>query len=298
VPCATDCDDGVECTLDACVGGVCLNAPIPARCDAGACAVWACLPGNAAADKRGCVALDSSIQGAGCTDDGLACTDDICTPLGCLHVPVDSRCVPADACTAAVCSPDAGDATGCMAGPPLADGAGCAEDGDACTLDVCRNGGCAHEPIVAVESCRPVQAVFSQALGLKSLTQDIAGDVALAGNGNLTPLTTRLARIEEDLAAAARALAGTPVLSTTYRALADGGPMSAAERARIAFTQVLRTPREVNGFLQALAQAQARAALRRSTTRALRRRGRYLLRGTRGLKRNLAALQSSSSPGS
>src|SRR3989442_381479 len=83
----------------------------------------------------------------GSCDDGFSCTDDVCTAGGCQHVPIDSRCVPPDACTAAVCAPalPGHGAAGCIAGAPRAKGEACAQDGDACTTDVCRRGTCAHE---------------------------------------------------------------------------------------------------------------------------------------------------------
>src|SRR5204863_9773241 len=120
--------------------------------------------------------------GGGC-DDGFSCTDDVCTAGGCQHVPIDSRCVPPDACTAAVCAPalPGHDAAGCIAGAPRAEGEACAEDGDACTIDVCSGGICAHEPAVDTSGCAPVQEPFRQTLALGELTQGLEVDVAAAG---------------------------------------------------------------------------------------------------------------------
>src|SRR2546428_1856084 len=118
----------------------------------------------------------------GSCDDGFSCTDDVCTAGGCQHVPIDSRCVPPDACTAAVCAPalPGHDAAGCIAGAPRAEGEACAEDGDACTTDVCRGGTCAHEPAVDTTGCAPVQEPFRQTLALGELTQGLEADVAAA----------------------------------------------------------------------------------------------------------------------
>jgi len=71
-------------------------------------------------------------------------------------------------------------------------------------------------------------------------------------------------------------------------------PSESQERARIAFTQVLKTPGAVQGFLQRLATAQARAGLAPKATRDVRRRARTLLGGTKALKRQLKRLQRSS----
>src|SRR6266404_4262297 len=235
----------------------------------------------------------------GSCDDGFSCTDDVCTAGGCQHVPIDSRCVPPDACTAAVCAPALGghDAAGCIAGAPQAEGEACAEDGDACTTDVCRGGICAHEPAVDTTGCAPVQEPFRQTLALGELTQGLEADVAAAGEA-LAPLVGRLAGIESDLAAAARALAGEPVAdSGSTRALATGFEpaeatgLSADQRARIAFTAVLHTPRQVSAFLDDLAAARQRAGLPPAVARDLHRRGRMLLRGTKALKAQLRRLQ-------
>src|SRR6266436_5211745 len=122
----------------------------------------------------------------------------------------------------ALCAGGGYDAAGCIAGAPQAEGEACAEDGDACTTDVCRGGICAHEPAVDTTGCAPVQEPFRQTLALGELTQGLEADVAAAGEA-LAPLVGRLAGIESDLAAAARALAGEPVAdSGSSRALATG----------------------------------------------------------------------------
>src|SRR5207247_1381217 len=236
--------------------------------------------------------------GGGC-DDGFSCTDDVCTAGGCQHVPIASRGVPPDACAAAVCAPalPGHDAAGCIAGAPQAEGEACAEDGDACTTDVCRGGVCAHEPAVDTTGCAPVQEPFRQTLALGELTQGLEADVAAAGEG-LAPLVGRLAGSESDRAAAARALAGEPVATSgSTRALAAGFEpaeatgLSADQLARIAFTAVLHTPRQVAAFLDELAAARQRAGLEPGVARDLRRRGRMLLRGTTSLKAHLRRLQ-------
>src|SRR2546425_250985 len=235
----------------------------------------------------------------GSCDDGFSCTDDVYTAGGCQHVPIDSRCVPPDVCTAAFCAPalPGHDAAGCIAGAPRAEGEACAQDGDACTTDVCRGGTCAHEPAVDTTGCAPVQEPFRQTLALGELTQGLEADVAAAGEA-LAPLVVRLAGIESDLAAAARALAGEPVAASgSTRALAvefepaEATGLSADQRARIAFTAVLHTPRPGAAFLDDLAAARPRAGLGPAVAHDLRRRGRMLLGGTKALKAQLRRLQ-------
>ena len=236
----------------------------------------------------------------GACDDGFSCTDDVCSAGGCLHVPVDSRCVPPDTCTAATCAPAlAGhDAAGCTAGPPRGEGETCAEDGDACTLDVCRGGACIHERVADAQTCAPVADAFRQALALGGLAQGLEADVAGTVAAVTAPLVTRLRRIESDLAGAAHALAGEPVAprGPAPALAADFAPAVASsvpsqERARIAFTQVLHTPRQVAAFLDVVALARARAALPAAIARNLRHRGRLLLRGTKALKADLDRLR-------
>jgi len=103
-------------------------------------------------------------------------------------------------------------------------------------------------------------------------------------------LSERLREIRDDLAAAARALAGEP---EGIAPMARGGAvvtnMEARERARIAFTRILHTPRAINSFLRLVENA--RTQLEQRVARNLRRSGRRLLFGTRVLKAQLNALR-------
>jgi len=72
---------------------------------------------------------------------------------------------------------------------------------------------------------------------------------------------------------------------------ADVSTMSATDRAHIAFTTVLHTPRQVSAFLQAVSQARAIQALDAQTARHLRRRGRMLRHSVRTLRTELRLLQ-------
>jgi len=228
-----------------------------------------------------------------CTDDGVACTDDVCTAAGCQHVPVDSRCVPTGECTAAVCAPERPDhdAAGCAAGAPLAEAEECAEDGDACTVDVCRGGVCAHEKVAQAETCAPVEGAFRQAIALVGLTRGLMASAAGVGMG--TPVVNRLGGVDRTFTVAARVLAGKGGGEGTALAprAAPFPPTPAQERARVAFAMVVHTPRDVAGFMHAMAGERIRVKTKAPAMRDIRRRARLLLRGSKTLKAELKRLQ-------
>jgi hypothetical protein len=298
VPCP---DEGVFCTEDRCVAGVCQHAPSDLRCDSGECVVRACRPDDKHADHAGCVLVHGPNRhdGAPCTDDGFTCTNDVCTGGVCLHVPVDMDCVSDNQCSEAMCAPGqpGRDARGCVMGHPRDEGQECVDDVDPCTTDVCRAGTCAHEPIPDATECSSVQPAFQRALALGNLADELGAEAtSLAPADALASALAHLARVESDLDAAARALAGTPDAPSRITPALAAGPavvstMSPEERARIAFTTVLRTPRQVSSFLQALAQARSRNAISAPSARHLRRHGRVLLRSTRVLRAQLRVLQ-------
>jgi hypothetical protein len=128
-------DDGVFCTVDRCKEGVCTHRLSDRRCDRGECVIRACRPGERHADHHGCVLVKGKDKrdGVPCTDDGFGCTDDVCMHGGCMHMPMDTRCVPTGMCTAGACDPSMSDhdEAGCAHGPPRSEGR-CAEDADAC----------------------------------------------------------------------------------------------------------------------------------------------------------------------
>jgi cysteine-rich repeat protein len=114
-------DDGMHCTTDVCVAGVCHHPTL--TCDDGiACTLDACNPAS------GCVA---SPQDALC-DDGNPCTVDRCDPAdGCRHadLPDGSVCDDASVCT---------QGERCLAGSCVPDGpALVCDDADPCTVDTC-----------------------------------------------------------------------------------------------------------------------------------------------------------------
>jgi len=293
-PCA---DDGVFCTVDRCVAGVCAHLPASRRCDGGGCVIRTCAPGDPHADRQGCITVRgrNKHDGSACTDDGFSCTDDVCMHGACMHMPFDDRCVPPKQCMAAACDPAQPnhDDAGCARGAPRAEGEACAEDADACTRDVCSGGVCAHEPESDQTQCAPVQEAFSQSLAAGTVAAELHDDLAAIDAPVAAVALGRLAAIEAQLEAATAALDGLPPGVTPALAVhpAADSTMTAEERARIAFTTVLRTPRQISAFLQTLSDARARAQLGRPTAKHFRRRGRVLLRATRVLRANLRALQ-------
>jgi hypothetical protein len=273
--------DSVFCTDDHCVAGVCAHVPSDALCDDGACVMRRCDPLDEHANRAGCVlvhGLDKA-DGTPCTGDGFGCTDDRCMKGACMHIPDDGVCVPPGFCTAAACAPGVvgHDDQGCIVGAPRHEGEACARDGNVCTNDVCRAGGCAHEPITDSAQCAPVENAFEQTIALGTVADEIRAE--------LPPPTSNA------LDAAAEALEGHPTMSPAVAAFpADVSTMSATDRAHIAFTTVLRTPREVSAFLQALSQARTTQALDATTARHLRRRVKVLRRSVRTLRTELRLL--------
>lgn len=213
-------------------------------------------------------------------------------------MPVDSRCVPPGTCASAACEPGLGGAAadGCVVGSPQPDGAPCAEDANPCTVDVCRAGVCAHETAPDTSACAPVGEAFRQTLALEAITQGLLSTVSAAGVASVDDLAAHLTAIGASLDAAERALAGdtaqvAPEVARMVSGLVVASGVPASLRARIAFKDILRTPREVAAFLDEVSRAQDRARISRSVARMLRRGGRRLLAGTLGLKADLRRLQ-------
>jgi len=288
--------DDVFCTDDHCVAGVCAHVPSDARCDDGACVMRRCDPLDPHANRAGCVmahGLDKA-DGTPCTGDGFGCTDDRCMKGACMHVPDDGVCVPPGVCTAAACAPGVvgHDGQGCIVGAPRNEGEACARDGNVCTSDVCRAGGCAHEPVTDSAQCAPVENAFQQTLALGTAADEIRAELPPLTSNPLVAASAHLTVVAVALDAAAAALDGRPTMSPAFAAFpADISTMSATDRAHIAFTTVLHTPRQVSAFLQAVSQARAIQALDAQTARHLRRRGRMLRHSVRTLRTELRLLQ-------
>lgn len=285
---ALRCADGSDCTEDRCVDGTCQHVPVDGLCEADECNVAACRPGDPHADRRGCVVAPAP-DGGVCTDDGFPCTDDVCDAGSCLHVPIDSRCGVADACTAAQCAPerDERDATGCVAGLPSGDGLGCAEDGDPCSVDLCRSDRCGHEPVEDVASCAPIRRAFQKARGLAALARSLAADVARAPAGDdarrRRQLLERVERVETGLDTVAEVLAGrgdVPDEPSPGQSSLD--ETRGQRRARIAAHAFVRVPRHARAVA---------ALLRHGGYATLRRRALALVRGVRALRLELARVR-------
>ncbi len=146
--CPRPCDDGVDCTKDACVGGVCVSTPSDALCD----------NGNFCDGSETCNGMGGCESGSppNC-NDGNVCTADSCSPdeNQCVHVPSDALCDNGRACDGVeACDPD----LGCQPGIPL----NC-NDGVVCTFDSCDEDtdSCVHTPNNAVcdngDSCDGVE---------------------------------------------------------------------------------------------------------------------------------------------
>jgi hypothetical protein len=50
-------------------------------------------------------------------DDGILCTVDVCSSIGCINLEDDSWCPIHDKCQEYVCNPPSGDSNGCVATP-------------------------------------------------------------------------------------------------------------------------------------------------------------------------------------
>ena len=145
------CDDGNACTTDACVMGenrryTCQHTP-KVCAGYGNCGDGVCNPETGACE----VVVDHTR-----CDDGLACTDDLCTSSGCTNVPKHERCEDTNLCDALL--PVCDENQGCIqttCRPRIhGDCDGVApkncDDGNACTTDSCNpaTGTCNNAAVV------------------------------------------------------------------------------------------------------------------------------------------------------
>ena len=117
-----DCEDGLACSNQSCVGGQCRYGLIGGL-DSTCCDNdYECPHGwVGCADTHECVAC---LTAADC-DDGDPCTTDSCGASGCTHAPIDQCCDADSDC----------------------------EDGDACTTDACVGGTCSYQPGGGTDCC-------------------------------------------------------------------------------------------------------------------------------------------------
>ena len=223
-PAGTSCaDDGNSCTVDACDGSnvdcehtpapsgtVCRSASddcdVPATCDgetsvcppnpfkgtAVVCreAVGDCdIPETCTGSSANCPADTLKPFGTVCSEDGNLCTVDLCDGVGpsCQHIPGNpgrvcrpssSDCDVAEACdgTSPSCPPDSFRSRG----------APCADDGKACTADICNGSGvCSHPPGNAGMECRPAAGRCDVAETCDGLSSTCPADTGLPdGDGD------------------------------------------------------------------------------------------------------------------
>jgi hypothetical protein len=290
VQCAAD---AFSCTDEVCVDGVCRSTPIDGRCATDECATGACRPRERDADRRGCVTIPRP-DGEPCTDDGIACTDDVCDTATCLHVPIDGRCTTAAECRDALCAPerDDRDAAGCVQGPHPAAGAAasCVEDGDACSDDRCEAAMCRHEAVADVARCAPVRAAFRRALGLAALARKLLAeherDTRPPGRGATVAaaLGTLLRHADVELRAAAEILGGRTAVPPSREHARVLGETVAEGRARGALPPTRRAAADLRAVMRAAQTARVRGALGRARCATLRRDCHALLLGTQALE--------------
>ncbi len=267
---AIGCDDHDPCTTDRCRGLQCVHEPATGA---------ACSDGDACTTGDRCEAGRCVGMPVVCADDGFSCTDEMCVAGHCVHVPIDARCVPAETCESAVCAPHAPghDAAGCINGPPRGDGQACAEDGDACTNDVCAGGRCTHPfELVDRATCADVQNVFRQALALEG---EVRAILAVPASRSLT---ARVDAIGSGLDDVGRALAGKmrdP--SADGRGVLDSPLL---ERARLALGLVRHVQSQV------LSLRRTEPSVRAESASVIGSRVRALVRGVRALRRDLHRL--------
>ena len=107
-----DCDDGNPCTADLCDAGAgeCYHLSVPTQCD----------DGNACTAPDQCVGGTCTAGPAVLCDDLNPCTNDLCAPAdGCQYAPVPGCCLYDLQCS----------------------------DASACTLDICEDLSCVHQPL-------------------------------------------------------------------------------------------------------------------------------------------------------
>jgi hypothetical protein len=145
----TICDDGDSCTTDTCTATGCMHSGTPCPdcgndtdCDDGnPCTRDRCV-GNMSGDHSCENVLDETV-----CDDGDSCTTDTCTPTGCMHSGTpcpecgnDTDCDDGNPCTRDRCVGNMGGDHSCE---NVLDETMC-DDGDSCTTDTCTPTGCMH----------------------------------------------------------------------------------------------------------------------------------------------------------
>jgi len=146
-----ECDDGDDCTADACVNNACSNQGLGCcttdqECgDGNGCTIDTCTADGACLHTE---VPDCCIDDADCADDD-PCTDDACVFYECNHEAVANCCIANQDCGAAGSCTDVACVNGSCQYNPIADcctnNTHC-DDGDACTVDSCMAGSCVNTP--------------------------------------------------------------------------------------------------------------------------------------------------------
>jgi hypothetical protein len=227
------CDDGNQCTDNRCDGaGQCLSVDNSASCDDGSfcngsdtCSGGTCSVhgGDPCAGGGECAAtcdeardLCATAVGTPCTDEGNACTDNLCDGQGACRPRPNSEpcddgdaCTTGDACSNGSCSgapvqcaddgsacngPETCQAGTCISGPALPDGSSC-DDGLFCTgLDTCQSGSCqghSGDPCPGTE-CNRCQEATQSCFDPVGTACDIGNPGTIAscdGQGRCVPVT-------------------------------------------------------------------------------------------------------------
>jgi hypothetical protein len=174
--CITSCDDGVDCTVDTCQLGSCVNTPNEMRCaaDERCSPTMGCVPDGCrtAADCDDRLFCNGSERcmvggpGGGCMPgtpvdctDGFACTVDACDEGrdACSNTPMDAACGDGVDCTVDRCAPGAGTSDGCThaGNDALCGGLFCVV-GSTCSPTGCTMGtprACADASACTTDSC-------------------------------------------------------------------------------------------------------------------------------------------------
>jgi uncharacterized delta-60 repeat protein len=204
----TCADDANGCTSDVCDGaGACTHPANAASCDdglfcngsdtcaAGTCAAHAGDPCAGGAEcARSCDETADTCNapaGTPCTDDGSACSADVCSGSGaCTHPAAHAgtecrtatgECDVAETCTGA--SPQ------CPADGHVSDGSACTGDALPCTTDLCGGGACVHAPGNAGAICRSTSGECDVAETCSGSSPDCPADAHVADGIACTPDT-------------------------------------------------------------------------------------------------------------
>jgi len=136
------CTDGNACTTgDTCSAGACQpGAPLICN-DNNICTSDACNPAT------GCVYPNNNNP---CPEDGIECTDDVCSGGSCTHPNSAHGTLCHD--DGEECTDDICDSGECIH-PPTKDGEACTDDGNECTENVCLAGSCTAKPVADETTC-------------------------------------------------------------------------------------------------------------------------------------------------